>query len=42
MIKNLKVRKATLEAVYESLKDHYGRSRDFVNKILASNMKNII
>lgn len=41
-IKRIKVRKAALEGVYESLKEHYARVYDFGYEVLKNNSKNTV
>ncbi|XP_074330150.1 uncharacterized protein LOC141667524 [Apium graveolens] len=41
-IKCIRVRKAALEGVYDSLKEHYARVRDFASEVLKVNSKNTI
>lgn len=41
-IKCIRVRKAALEGVYESLKDHYPRVYDFGHELLKNNSKNTV
>ena len=41
-IKCIRVRKAALEGVYESLKDHYARVYDFGYELLKNNSKNTV
>lgn len=41
-IKIIRVRKASMEGVYDTLKDHYSRVWDFGNQILLNNPKNTV